>query len=48
MVLDIERLHLTAGGIRPSPTQTKCHDKSVSTVGQTPGETIKFPSYYFF
>lgn len=45
---DIERLRLTAGGIRPSPTQTKCHDRSVSTVGQTPGDTIKCSSNYFF
>lgn len=45
---DIERPHLTAGGIRPSPTQTKCHDRSVSTVGQTPGDTIKCSSNYFF
>lgn len=45
---DIERLRLTAGGIQPSPTQTKCHDRSVSTVGQTPGDTIKCSSSYFF
>lgn len=45
---DIERLRLTAGGIQPSPTQTKCHDRSVSTVGQTPGDTIKCSSNYFF
>lgn len=45
---DIERLRLTAGGIQPSPTQTKCHDRSVSTIGQTPGDTIKCSSNYFF
>lgn len=45
---DIERLRLTAGGIQPSPTQTKCHDRSVSTVGQTPCDTIKCSSNYFF